>query len=87
MENRDDRGAPKRKPLEQLLAELAEIRPHVGRPFVHAKSGQTFQLLFGAFDEHSNEFLAVYCLLAHPALKFTRPMSEFLEKFEPGHGI
>lgn len=79
--------APKiRKPLDQLISELESVREACGKTYLHRKSGQSFQLLFAAFDERTNELLAVYCLIAYPRLKFTRPMAEFHEKFEAGHG-
>jgi hypothetical protein len=75
-----------RKSLQKLKEEHDEDRKNYGKIFRHIKSGDTYQLLFPAFDEATNEKLAIYVLVAMPWLKFTRPMTEFLEKFEPGHG-
>lgn len=53
--------------------------------FIHNKSGEKYQLLFTAFSESENEVEAIYCLCTMPWLKFTRPISEFLNSFSEGH--
>lgn len=71
-----------RKPLEQMIAELKEVRPLMHKTYRHKKSGQHYMLLMPVFDEATNELMAVYCLVAWTQLKFVRPMTEFIEKFE-----
>lgn len=71
-----------KKPLEQLIAEHDSVRKMVGKIYRHAKSGQDYQLLMTCHDTETQELMAVYCLTAFSRLKFTRPMSQFVEKFE-----
>ena len=75
-----------KKPLEQLMAERNEHRKLVGKTFVHTKSGQHYQLLMLAHDTETQTLNAVYCMNAMSQFKFTRPMSEFVEKFEEAVG-
>lgn len=75
-----------RKTLEQLMAEVAAARPLVNRTYRHRGSGDLYSLLFVAFNEATNEAKAVYGLCALPALKFERPLSEFIDSFEVDHG-
>ena len=77
--------APK-KSIHQLKVEHDKARPLVGKSFVHKTSGESYQLLFTAFEKHSQELTAVYVLSSMPWLKFTRPYDEFMERFELGHG-
>lgn len=79
--------ADQRKSIERLLAEHNEHRRLVGKNFVHRGSGDSYQLLALAHTESGNELVAVYCLNAMSRLKFTRPMTEFLDRFEEGLGI
>lgn len=76
-----------RKSIAILKSEVDTFRQYQGKIFNHSKSGEEYQLLFCAFDEATNEIQAVYCLCAMSWLKFTRPMSQFLEKFELGHNL
>lgn len=76
-----------RKSIAALKAEHDIYRPINGKIFNHTKSGEEYQLLFTAFNESTNEIEAVYCLCAMTWLKFTRPIGEFLEKFEMGHNL
>lgn len=76
-----------RKSIEQLLADYRVHQHMVGKNFVHRSSGDSYQLLALAHTESGNELVAVYCLNALSRLKFTRPIAEFLDKFEPGLGI
>lgn len=73
-----------RKSIHQLKVEHDEDRELYGKPFVHRGSGEEYQLLFCAFDEASNQKIAVYVLCALPWLKFTRPFTEFKERFTEG---
>lgn len=73
-----------RKSIHQLKKEHDEDRKLYGKPFVHRGSGEDYQLLFCAFSESTNEKIAVYCLSAMPWLKFTRPFTEFTERFREG---
>lgn len=79
--------ADQRKSIEQLLADYREHQRLVGKNFVHRSSGDSYQLLALAHTESGNELVAVYCLNALSRLKFTRPMAEFLDRFEEGLGI
>lgn len=79
--------ADQRKSIERLLAEHNEHRRLVGKNFVHRISGDSYQLLALAHTESGNELVAVYCLNAMSRLKFTRPIAEFLDRFEEGLGI
>ncbi|MEV5033661.1 hypothetical protein MRBLMC3_002898 [Sphingobium sp. LMC3-1-1.1] len=79
--------ADQRKSMERLLAEHEEHRKLVGKNFVHRGSGDSYQLLALAHTESGNELVAVYCLNALSRLKFTRPIAEFLDRFEEGLGI
>lgn len=74
-----------RKSIHQLKVEHDQDRELYGKPFVHRGSGEGYQLLFCAFDEGTNQKMAVYCLSAMPWLKFTRPFTEFVERFTQGH--
>jgi len=71
-----------RKSLPTLKAEVDEYKKMAGKTFIHTKSGEAYQLLFFAFEEGSNDLVAVYVLCAMPWLKFTRPVAQFIEKFE-----
>ena len=73
---------PEKKPLEQLVSEHEKYRKLVGKIFSHLKSGQEYQLITTAHDTETQEIVGVYCLCAMSKLKFTRPMIQFLEKFE-----
>jgi len=75
-----------KKSLEEMIHELKEHRHLVHRGFNHKKSGQHYQLLMQVFNESTNELMAVYCLSAWTQLKFVRPMTEFIEKFEESKG-
>ena len=70
-----------RKTFPQLKTEMDSWRRMYNRTFVHNNTKDQYQLLFVAFDEHTNECQAVYCVCAAPWLKFVRPISEFAEKF------
>lgn len=74
-----------KKPLEQLMMEHNEHRKLVNKNFIHKSTGQSYQLIFTAHNTETQELMAVYCLNAMTQLKFTRSMTEFLEKFEEGH--
>lgn len=76
-----------RKSMEQLLADYRAHQHMVGKNFVHVSSGDSYQLLALAHTESGNELVAVYCLNALSRLKFTRPIAEFLDRFEEGLGI
>lgn len=71
-----------RKSLPTLKAEVDEYRELVGKTFCHTKSGENYQLLFLAFEESTNDLVAIYVMSAMPWLKFTRPVDQFIEKFE-----
>jgi hypothetical protein len=73
-----------RKSIHQLKVEHDEDRRLYGRSFVHNATGEDYHLLFCAFDEATNEKLAVYGLSAMPWMKFTRPFAEFKERFTEG---
>lgn len=73
------------RPLEQLMADINKYRELKNKNFIHKKSGTSYQLILISIDVNTQETLGTYCLNAIPALKFTRPMSEFVEKFEEGH--
>lgn len=80
-------GAPdQRKGLQALMAEIAAARPLVNRTYRHRRSGELYVLIFIAFNERNNEAKACYGSAALPALKFERPLSEFLASFEEDHG-
>lgn len=76
-----------RKSIASLKAEHDIYRKYHNKTFTHTKSGEEYQFLFTCFDEATNEIQAVYCLCAMTWLKFTRPIGEFLEKFEEGHSV
>jgi hypothetical protein len=76
-----------RKSIAILKSEVDTYKQYQNKIFNHTKSGEEYQLLFCAFDESTNQILAVYCLCAMSWLKFVRPMGEFLEKFELGHNM
>ncbi|UZW55534.1 hypothetical protein NUH86_01645 [Sphingobium sp. JS3065] len=76
-----------RKSMEQLLADYREHQRLVGKNFIHRGSGASYQLLALAHTESGNDLVAVYCLNAMSRLKFTRPIAEFLDRFEEGLGI
>lgn len=71
-----------RKSLPQLIEELDEHRQMDGKRYKHKKSGDKFILMFAAFDEHTNDKLAVYCVAAFSRAKFVCPMDHFIESFE-----
>lgn len=71
-----------RKTISQMIGELNAVRKASHKVFKHKKSGEAYQLINMAFDEETNELMAVYCIVAMPQIKFVRPMSIFLEKFE-----
>lgn len=71
----------KRKSIAKLKEEHDQYVKAKGKTYVHNKSKETYQFLFIAFDEQSNEIQAIYVLCAMPWLKFTRPCKEFFEKF------
>lgn len=75
-----------KKPLEALLAEHNKYRKMWGKSFRHIKSGASYQLIRTAHDTETQELNAVYLLNAMSMLQFTRPMSEFLDKFEEAQG-
>ena len=79
--------ADQRKSIERLLSEHNEHRRLVGKNFVHCASGDSYQLLALAHTESGNDLVAVYCLNAMSRLKFTLPITEFLDRFEEGLGI
>jgi hypothetical protein len=65
-----------------MLKEQHDRYRHLSnKSFIHTKSGESYQLLFTAFDEQTNHVNAIYVLSAMPWLKFVRPIEEFLEKF------
>ena len=72
-----------RKSIALLKEEHDKYRRLAMKPFVHTKSGETYQVLFTAFDEQTNELRVIYVLSAMPWLKFVRPVEEFLAKFHP----
>jgi hypothetical protein len=74
-----------RKTLGQLKAEYDKFRPMFGKTFRHIGNGDKYILLFVTFDEQTNETKATYGSAALPWLKFDRPMSLFLERFEQDH--
>lgn len=75
-----------KKPLEQLIAEHREHQKLWGKSFRHIKSGASYQLIRTVHDTETQTLNAVYLLNALSMLQFTRPMSEFLEKFEEAVG-
>lgn len=75
-----------KKSLEELMAERNHHRKLVGKTFRHTKSGQNYQLLMLAHDTETQTLNAVYCMSAMSQFKFTRPMVEFVEKFEETAG-
>lgn len=77
--------ADTRKTLGQLKAEYDRYRPLFGKSFKHIGNGDKYILLFVTFDEATNEAKAVYQSAALPWLKFDRPMTYFLERFEQEH--
>mgnify|MGYP003436271284 CR=1 FL=1 len=76
--------APK-KTHSEMLAEYATYRKWPNRNYIHTGSGESYYLLNLAFDVNTQELTAVYSFNAMPQFKFTRPMSEFVEKFTEGH--
>jgi hypothetical protein len=75
-----------RKGLQALMAEIADARKLVNRTYRHRRSGELYVLIFVAFNERTNEAKACYGSAAIPALKFERPLSEFMASFEEDHG-
>ena len=73
---------PDKKPLETLIAEHNTHRKLWGKSFRHIKTGDSYQLLRTAHHTETQGLMAVYCLNAMSILQFTRPMNEFLAKFE-----
>lgn len=73
-----------RKSIHALIVEYNENRGFYGKVFHHKETLEDYQLLYPAWDERTNEKLAVYCLCAMSRLKFTMPFAEFLETFDEG---
>lgn len=70
-----------RKTITQLKAEFDKFRAHLGKPFVHTKSGEHYQVLHITWSEEGNIPHFTYCYSSMTWLKFSRPCDEFLEKF------
>lgn len=70
-----------RKTTAQLRAEYDKYRVHQHKAFVHAKSGEHFQVLAIFWDEETNEPHFMYCYSSMTWQKFARPCEEFLQKF------
>lgn len=76
--------APKKR-LEQLMA---EHQPYMGlsnKNYVHKESGDSYQLIFTFHDVHTQILHGLFVANWNTKLKFGRPMTEFIEKFEEGH--
>lgn len=75
---------PERRRLStaELKALYDRYRRLCGKPFVHTKTGEHYQVLYPSFDESTNEVYIVYCLSSMTWMKFHRKVDEFLQKFE-----
>lgn len=70
-----------RRSLTQLREDYNKYRVHLGKPFVHTKSGENYQVLQITWDEETNTPHFTYCYSAMTWLKFSRPCDQFLLKF------
>lgn len=77
-------GGDARKSIHQLMREVKDTQHLMNKPYLHKETDEPYQALMLAFDEQSNEGLVIYCLSTIPALKFIKPVSSFLDRFEEG---
>jgi len=77
----EEAGPDVRKSVSALYHELDDARPYDRKTFLHIKRDE-YQLLFVAFDERTNDAMAVFSMCTLPRLKFTMPLPKFLARFE-----
>lgn len=70
-----------RKTVTQLRADYDKYRQLLGKPIIHNKSKEEFQVLAITWDEGGNKPHYMYCYSAMTWMKFSRPCKTFLEKF------
>jgi hypothetical protein len=71
-----------KKPLDLMIQENNEHRKLMFKTFKCKDTENHYQLVMFAFDSSTYALQAVYCLIAFPAIKYTKRMPDFLQQFE-----